>query len=155
MPSPVTLWSIIAFSLVSAVAAKDATAEAPKLAHAGTLTCTTQAQAEAPRAGDENLSCSFKAQSGPDASFLGHISRRASDTPAGKRVLVWSVMASNADVSPEALAGTYAQGSGAAAPGQLVGGRGGVIVLQPMTVNSEQQQVSPTVLEIRLEPVRA
>ncbi len=125
------------------------------LATAGTLTCTakdTPAESKA----DAELSCAFKAPSGEDSNFTGFIARSGdADTPPGRRVLVWSVLAPTADVNPRALVGTYAGQTGGQPAGRLTGGAQNEIILQPTTVTSQLGDTpAPTVLQLRIEPIR-
>jgi hypothetical protein len=134
-------------------------AQAPKevtLANAGTLTCTTS---ETPQKSgvDAELSCIFKSPSGKDGDFTGYIARRGqADVPPGRRVLVWSVLAPSEDIDVAAIAGTYAGQTGGAPPGRLVGGDRKTIVLQPTGDDSQISKTPvPTVLELKLEPLKA
>lgn len=127
------------------------------LTNIGTLTCTTVA-AEQDKV-DAALSCQFHALSGRDAQFSGRIVRKGpAALPAGKRVLVWTVLAREADVQPRDLAGRFegTTGGDAGAANKLSGGRDGVIVLEPVTSTSQVGEVPvPSLLELRLEPTRA
>jgi hypothetical protein len=126
------------------------------LANAGTLTCTAN-ETPAESKADAELSCAFKAPSGEDGNFKGFIARSGdADLPLGGRVLVWSVLAPTVDVNPHALVGTYAGESGGQLSGRLVGGEKNEIILQPTTVTSQLgDKPAPTVLRLRIEPVRA
>ena len=144
--------------LALAVMAADASAQAAQteLARVGTLTCTTSDLP--PQAGaDAELSCSFEAVSGRGEMFTGYIARSGqADIPPGKRVLMWSVLASKDGIDPQALAGRYAGETGGQPPGRMAGGEGNTIVLQPTTADSQVGDVPvPTVLELRLEPLKA
>lgn len=136
-----------------AVTGAHAQADLSKL---GTLTCTTK---EAPQraAADARLSCNLAAADGTEVGFTGHITRKGpADLPPGRRVLVWTVLAPSNGVEPQSLAGTYKGETGGAARGRLAGGKGGSIVLEPVTVTSQVgDQPTPSVLELRLEAVRA
>ena len=135
-----------------------ASAQAQKDDHTrvGTLTCTTSDLP--PQSGaDAELSCNFKPISGQDETFKGYIARAGqADIPPGKRVLMWSVLAPKDEIDPRALAGRYAGETGGTPPGRMAGGEGNAIVLQPATAESQIDDTpAPTVLELRLEPLKA
>lgn len=146
-------------ALALVVGFNSAAAEAqssPALSNAGTLTCTTSETAPEATA-DAKLSCRFQAVSGRDGGFTGTIARKGpADLPPGKRVLVWSVLAAKPDVELRALAGKYVGETGGQTAGRLKGGEGNSIVLEPVTITSQVGDTPvPSVLELRLEPVRA
>jgi hypothetical protein len=126
------------------------------LATVGTLTCTTD-ELPPESVADAALSCSFRAPSGEDGNFTGYIARRGmADLPPGKRVLVWSVLAPSKTIALPALAGTYAGETGGETAGRLIGGESKDIVLQPSTAESQIGDTRvPTVLQLRLEPLKA
>ena len=142
--------SLLAIGLLLASTSSAASAQPPRLANVGTLTCTTQETPPRSAAG-EILSCSFKGESGVDANFTGTITRKgAADFPAGKHVLVWSVLAAKPNVKAETVSGVYRGRTGSEASGQLVS-QNAEIVLAPLTAPPD---AAPTVLEIRLEPAK-
>jgi Protein of unknown function (DUF992) len=147
------LLTLSAFTLSIDTAASQA---APKLTRLGTLTCTTGDAPQRPAA-DAKLSCNFEASSGASGNFTGFIARKGrADLPAGKRVLIWSVLAPRADIGIRDLAGEYRGTTGGRTAGRLVGGSNRSIVLQPVTSTSQVgDQPVPTVLRLRLEPTRA
>jgi hypothetical protein len=126
------------------------------LANAGTLTCTT-GESPLQASVDAELSCIFRARSGMEGNFTGYIARRGeADLPPGKRVLVWAVLAPDADIRAEALVGTYAGQTGGQRVDRLVGGERRDIVLEPATATSQIGDMpAPTALELRLEPLKA
>ncbi len=151
--SVVAHWLAVAVWLASSGSAVVAQT-GPSLSNVGTLTCVTSETPPAAIA-DAELSCRFHAQSGSDVGFTGYIARKGhADLPTGKRVLVWSVQAAIPDIEPSSVAGKYAGQSGGQPPGRLIGGSSGAIVLDPVTRTASDGPV-PTVLELRLEPVRA
>ena len=127
-----------------------------KLANAGTLTCTTS-ETPPQASADAELSCSFRAPSGQDGNFTGFIARRGqADLPPGRRVLVWSVLAPSEDIDVAAIAGQYAGETGGEPAGRMIGGANRAIVLEPTTAGSQIDKApAPTVLELRLEPLKA
>ena len=144
--------------LAFAVMASDASAQAQKseLTRVGTLTCTTD-ELPPESVADAELSCTYKAVAGHEETFTGFIARRGmADLPPGKRVLLWSVMAPKEQIDPRSLAGRYAGETGGNPPGQMAGGEGNAIVLQPSTQESQVGDIPvPTVLSLRLEPLKA
>jgi hypothetical protein len=106
---------------------------------------------------DAQLSCSFNSTSGKHANFIGYIARVGqADLPPGKRVLVWSVLSPKQDIELAALAGSYTGETGGRVAGRLVGGENRAIFLEPTTVTSQIGDApEPTVLQLRLEPLRA
>lgn len=133
-----------------------ATSAQPRTTNLGTLTCTT-GETPPQAATDATLSCSFKGQAGLDGDFTGRIRREGpADIPAGKRVLVWSVLSEQPKVDLAGLEGEYRGVTGGAQLGVLVGGAGGAIRLQPMTSTAPPGGPPvPALLELRLKPTRA
>ena len=128
----------------------------PRTTNLGTLTCTT-GETPPQAATDATLSCSFKGQSGLDGDFTGRIRRVGpADIPAGKRVLVWSVLSEQPKVELAGLEGEYRGVTGGTQIGVLVGGADGAIRLQPMTSTAPPGGApAPAQLELRLKPTRA
>lgn len=123
---------------------------ASSLSPAGSLFCTTSDSAES-KSG-RTLSCAFKGISGRSGGLEGRIVLKGEEhLPFGKRVLVWSVLAPNADMPSAALAGRYVETRG----GQLVGGKTGDIVLAPATRTERARDDAVTVLELHLDPTKA
>ena len=122
----------------------------------GTLSCTTD-QLPPESVADAELSCHFEALSGRSEQFTGFIARQGmAGLPQGKRLLIWSVLASREAIDPRSLSGRYAGETGGKPPGQMVGGEGNAIVLQPSTPQSQIGDAPvPTVLSLRLEPLKA
>ena len=155
MSQRMTPLAATALTLVAGIVCAQPQSNAP-LANVGTLTCTTD-ELPPESVADAELSCAFKAPSGEDGNFTGFIARRGmADLPPGKRVLVWSVLAPNEKVDLPSLAGTYAGETGGEPPGRLIGGEKKDIVLQPSTAESQVGNVrAPTVLQLRLQPIKA
>ena len=150
--------ALIPLALSCALAAGAALAQAQKTesTRVGTLTCTTSDLP--PQAGaDSELSCNFKSVGGHEENFTGYIARLGeADVPPGKRVLIWSVFATKDNVDARSLAGRYAGETGGEPPGRMVGGEGNMIALTPSTGTSQiDEKPAPTVLELRLEPLKA
>jgi hypothetical protein len=74
--------------------------------------------------------------------------------PAGKRVLVWTVLA-RGEAAAGALEGTYQGKTGGTPPGVLLGGKDGSLRLEPVSSASQiGDHRTPTVLELRLEATK-
>ena len=144
------------FALAALLATGFAASAQERTTNLGTLTCTT---GEAPPQGstDAILSCSFKGQAGLEGDFTGRIARAGSaDMPAGKRVLVWSVLSEQPKVDLAGIEGEYRGVTGGAQTGLLVGGAGGSIRLEPMTATTQPGDPPAfSLLELRLKPTRA
>ena len=73
------------------------------------------------------------------------------DLPPGKRVLIWSVLAPKEEIDPRSLSGRYAGETGGKPPGQMAGGEGNAIVLEPSSPESQVGDTrATTVLSLRL-----
>jgi hypothetical protein len=143
--------------LALAVMATDTSAQGQSnLTRVGTLSCTTDALPPESVA-DAELSCNFEAVSGRSERFTGFIARQGmADLPPGKRILIWSVLAPKKEIDPRSLSGRYAGETGGKPPGQMAGGEGNAIVLQPSTPESQiGDTLVPTMLSLRLEPLKA
>src|SRR5262245_33922178 len=144
------------FLIIALLAAASAASAQERTTNLGTLTCTT---GEAPPEGtsDAILSCSFKGQRGLDGDFTGRIARAGTaDIPAGKRVLVWSVLSERPKVDLAGIEGEYRGVTGGSQPGVLVGGKDSAVRLEPMTVTTQPGgPPAPSLLELRLKPTRA
>ena len=151
--------TIALLTLVLAVAVMTTNASGQtesKFSRVGTLSCTT-GELPPESVADAELSCKFDAVTGRSEQFTGLIARQGmADLPPGKRVLIWSVLATKDEIDPRSLSGRYIGETGGRPPGQMVGGEGNAIVLQPITPESQfgDAQV-PTVLSLRLEPLKA
>ncbi|MDX2205286.1 MAG: DUF992 domain-containing protein [Hyphomicrobiaceae bacterium] len=124
---------------------------ADRLAPAGSLFCTTS-DADKTIASRRVVSCAFKGLDGGGGGLEGRIVLKGEGRlPLGKHVLAWSVLAPQADVKSQALAGTYVEtGSGG-----LVGGQAGDIVLVPATNNRRAHDEAITILELHVDPTKA
>ncbi len=114
----------------------------------GVLTCTLGGAEGLER----KMSCGFKPTgSGGEAKYAGIIRGRQA-APAGKRVLIWTVIGpANKQISASALAQRY--GAGRSAGGQpltLVGKKDSSIVLQSETNNGTEASDAVTQIELRL-----
>lgn len=145
------------FLLVLGVLAQPASAQDATVAPtavAGTLACTmeplpTLATPEA------ELSCTFSGVSGRTSTLKGFVSRQQAAVPAGKRVLVWSVLARSQGIEAEALVGQYIGPTGVGQLSRLVNKEASV-VLEPMSSGSQLgDEAGLTVLALRLEAVKA
>ncbi len=143
--------------ILALVAGSASHAQTAQVGVAGTLSCVTS-ETPAGATADAELSCRFHAASGRDSNFKGFMARKGqADIPPGKRVLVWSVLTAKTDFAPEALAGRYSgQTGGTARDARLTGGAENSVVLLPVASPSQSgESPAPTVLDLRLEPVRA
>jgi hypothetical protein len=142
--------------IAALLAAPSAAVTQERTTNLGTLTCTT---GEAPPQGssDATLSCSFKGQRGLEGDFTGRVTRAGTaDMPAGKRVLVWSVLSEQPTVDLAGIEGEYRGVTGGAQAGVLVGGKDGAVRLEPMTATTQPgDPPAPSLLELRLKPTRA
>lgn len=118
----------------------------------GTLTCTTS-EPSAPTRRDANLSCHFRASSGGDGNYTGHITRHGpADLPPGKRVLIWTVLAQGAAAARD-LSGSFQGETGGTPTSALIGGQNNSIRLEPVTTTSQiGDQPKATVLTLTLAP---
>ncbi len=112
----------------------------------GVLTCTsggTEAQVQ-------TMTCGFKPTAGGEGTYVGTIGGSARQ-PEGKRVLVWSVLASaNAKVSPNILSQRTSQVTkGDGKSGALIGETDPSIILLPETSAGEEGNTI-TQLELKL-----
>lgn len=118
----------------------------------GTLTCTTSAPSASTHR-DARLSCHFRANSGGDGNYTGHITRQgAADIPPGKRVLIWTVLAQDV-ASARDLSGAFKGETGGTPTSALIGGQNNSIRLEPVTTTSQiGDQPKATVLSLTLAP---
>ena len=140
---------------ISVLCLSGASADAQQtLTNLGTLTCTTS-EAPASTLRDANLSCHFRAHSGRDGNYTGHITRRGSaDLPPGKRVLIWTVLGRGA-VDARDLSGSFRGKTGGTPTSALIGGKNSSFRLEPVTSTSQiGDQPTPTVLSLTLAPRR-
>ena len=102
------------------------------------------------------LSCNFKAIAGEPRDYEGVATRQgAADFPAGKIVLVWSVIGPGTGDAP-VLNGMYSGRTGGSEGSALIGGENGSVRLEPVT-GSAPSDAAPTltVLTLTLAPMRA
>jgi hypothetical protein len=153
-------WTIspIAGAIIATMLAVPAAQAQPTLSNLGTLTCTAATATDNPQA-DVKLSCNFKATSGEARDYEGVATRQgAARFPAGKHVLVWSVMgtpAAGSDKAPE-LQGMFRGVTGGPGSPELVGGAKGSVRLVPVTGSAQiDAALALTVLSLQLTPMRA
>lgn len=107
---------------------------------AGLLTCDVASGWGFIFGSSKELKCTYSARPGHVEHYSGTIGKFGVDIGySGATVIAWAVIAPSTDVSPGALAGTYAGASGSAAVGGgvganvLVGGGSKSITLQPVS----------------------
>ena len=150
MPKPAVphlLSAVLAISLATAAWAQQ------QWRNVGTLTCTTNPNAESsPKSA---LSCSFKGSAGLEGDFEGKSPGGEVGSGIGKRVLVWTVLTIKADLALSDLAGPYAPAGGRQKSPLLLGGAGRAIQLQPMTATPQDADGPAALIELRLKPTKA
>ena len=107
---------------------------------AGLLTCEVASGWGFVFGSSKDLKCTFSSRPGVAEHYTGSIDKFGVDIGySGATVIAWTVLAPSNDVSPGALAGTYAGATGSAAVGAgvganvLVGGGSKSITLQPVS----------------------
>lgn len=121
----------------------------------GTLVCTTIEAGR--RASPQALTCNFDRLTGKDVGLTGKIHLVGPDAvPAGKRVMVWSVLSTLESPSDRSLAGQYVEG----ANGELRGGADQAILLRPNAATQKSTQKSSrdqsrTVVRLTLSATKA
>lgn len=149
---------LAAATIAAMIAMPTAHAQA-KLSNLGTLTCTAETATDNPQV-DVKLSCNFKATSGETRDYEGVATRQgAAGFPAGKHVLVWSVMGVSPDVTsdkaPELQGMFRGESAGSGSP-ELVGGEKGSVRLVPVAgATDANAAIALTVLSLSLTPMRA
>lgn len=120
----------------------------------GTLTCTAVGSAP-PSLSEIDLSCAFETLSGSIGHYVGRMERNGGgDFPAGKRVLIWSVMARTLPVNAVDIAGIYFGQTGGDGAKRLVADGLGII-LTPVTITSQiGGDPHPTTLNLQLIPAK-
>lgn len=121
---------------------------------AGTLSCTMSAS---PQGGEEAaVACSFKALSGRSSDCAGTLVRNpAAELPVGKRVLVWSVLASSDVIEPGQIAGRYVGQTGGDNRGRLLNEEARIVLEPPVATSGVGGEPGVTVLTLRQQPQRA
>ena len=139
----------LALCSLAAIGLPASAVSAPELAAIGSLSCTTSDRpfdvSEA-----NKLSCRYDGRQGGDGDLRGTIMLRGpAAMPAGKRVLKWSVLSRRGRVTAASLAGRYSE----TAPGRLIGGSKGIVVLQAPG-RARSRDASVTVIELQLQPMQ-
>ena len=152
---PQILSPVVASAIVGSMFAIPTAHAQQSLANLGTLTCTIGAAPDNPGA-DVKLSCNFKPTSGAPRDYEGIATRQgAADFPAGKHVLVWSVVGPGTGDAP-ALNGMFRGETGGSKASALVGGENGSVRLEPVTGTAQvDAPAALTVLTLTLAPTRA
>lgn len=121
---------------------------------AGTLSCTMNATPEA--SAEAAVTCSFKAISGRSANFAGSLVRSpTSEQTVGKRVLLWTVLATSEEVDLSQLAGRFIGQTGGEPRGRLVNEQARIVLEPPAASSGAGGDPGVTVLTLRQVPVRA
>lgn len=147
-----------AFGLAAAFAAPAGAQGGVKV---GTLTCNVSSGWGFVFGSSRALSCTF-AGPGRYDYYVGNISKFGVDigyTQGG--VLIWTVVAPTANITPGSLAGSYAGGTASATVGvgiganALIGGSGNTIALQPLSIEGNRGlNVAAGIGAITLSPAR-
>ncbi len=131
-------------ALLALAGASTVGAQGPSRMEAGVLTCRVAGGAGFVFGSTKDLSCTFEHQ-GKRESYTGSISKFGIDVGVTNvSTLAWAVLASTSALPARSLAGTYGGVSGEATVGvgiganALVGGSSNSIVLQPLSVQSQQ-----------------
>jgi hypothetical protein len=112
------------------------------------LLCTTSEALQNAR----KISCDYNGVAGGDGRLKGNITIKGKAAfPPGRRVLMWSVLARRSDTTWKELVGRYRETT----LGQLSGGKDGKIVLRPPTDTIRSRDRAITILELKLDPIRA
>jgi hypothetical protein len=127
----------------------------------GNLTCNVSSGWGFVFGSSRNLNCTFAGPAGIEY-YTGAISKFGVDigyTTGG--VMIWTVLAPTTQLVPGSLAGGYAGATASATVGvglganALIGGNGGSIVLQPLSIEGNQGfNVAGGIGAISLTPVR-
>jgi len=127
---------------------------------AGVLTCHVSSGWGFIFGSSRSLRCTFAETSGNTEHYAGKISKFGADigyTQAG--IIVWTVLAPQANVSPKALSGNYAGVTASATVGvgvganALIGGSGHSISLQTLSIEgNEGVNVAAGIAAISLRP---
>jgi hypothetical protein len=149
--------SIMAGLGMAAVLAAPARAQAVNM---GTLTCSVASGWGLILGSARALGCNFTAYGGRAERYLGTIWKLGLDIGYTQNgVMVWTVFAPAFNLTPGALAGTYAGGTASVTVGLgvgangLVGGSFNSIVLQPISIETNQGlNVAAGIASLTLEP---
>ncbi|MGE0766657.1 MAG: DUF992 domain-containing protein [Hyphomicrobiaceae bacterium] len=151
--------SMAAAAVVVLSTSRPSTATEP-VANIGTLTCVASPGDKETLGPERRVSCTFEPLTGPKANLGGTIKRVGAKTPSdAKIILAWSVMGPQVGATVKQLEGRYVgavgEGRGANASG-LVGGHGGHITLQPLTLDPNiGKNAALAVLELHLAAIKA
>jgi hypothetical protein len=129
---------------------------------AGILTCNVASGWGFIIGSSRNLNCVYSPASRPPERYTGSVSKFGVDIGYQQSgVIVWSVVAPTAQLSPGSLAGTYGGVTGSASVGigaganVLVGGSGNTIALQPVSIEGTTGlNVAAGIAAITLSPAK-
>lgn len=129
----------------------------------GTLRCTMGPGDPDKVAEPREISCLFQPIAGPQVNYTGIIKKVGDPSPtADQLVLVWMVLATDADVAARSLEGEYAgtvqsRGDPSEHPkGGLLGGKDSAIELRPLTrVPGDGDAMILIILELNLKSIAA
>ena len=149
--------SIMAGLGMAAALAAPARAQAVNM---GTLTCSIASGWGLILGSARALGCNFTAYGGRAERYLGTIWKLGLDIGYTQNgIMVWTVFAPAFNLTPGALAGTYAGGTASVTVGLgvgangLVGGSFNSIVLQPISIETNQGlNVAAGIASLTLEP---
>jgi hypothetical protein len=136
-------------------------ASAQQRVEVGVLTCTAKGSTGFIVGSTRELSCRFKRQ-GADEVYRGTVNKFGLDIGTTQQAqIAWAVLAPSASLPRRSLAGSYAGVSAEATVGvgvganALVGGSDKSIVLQPLSVQSQQGlNIAAGVASLTLTPDR-
>ncbi len=129
------------FSAIVGVAALAGPAMAQGAVKVGTLSCNVASGFGFIFGSSKSINCTYSGVGGQYEHYVGNITKFGADigyTSGG--VIVWTVVAPVAAMTPGALAGSYAGGTASATVGiglganALVGGSNNTIALQPLSI---------------------
>jgi hypothetical protein len=161
MSSRLSLATALA-AAVGVVSAFAAPAGAQSGVAVGNLTCNVSSGWGFVFGSSRALNCTFAGAGGRAEHYVGNIMKFGVDigyTQGG--VLIWTVIAPTANMTPGSLAGSYAGGTASATVGvgvganALVGGSNNTVALQPLSLEGNQGlNVAAGIGAINLSPAR-
>jgi hypothetical protein len=131
----------VATAAAAALAASALPASAQTRVAAGTLSCSVAPGVSFVFGSTRQVNCIYYGSNGVAERYVGEISRWGVDVGfTNAATMMWAVLAGTSVIPPGTLAGNYAGVSAAVTPGVggaanvLVGGSGGTISLQPVSI---------------------
>jgi len=154
-------FTITAGAAAIAALASVSGAQAQSRVEVGVLTCTAQASTGFIVGSTRDIRCRFNRR-GRDEFYSGTINKFGLDIGTTQQAqIAWAVLAPTANLPPRSLVGTYGGLSAEATVGvglganALIGGSDRSIVLQPLSVQSQQGlNIAAGVASLQLRPRR-